>query len=324
MPAGQEIPFPSRGTLSPMNTPSTLHGSGSHAERPRRVAKVIDSVSTIEGGGFPVRRPFPIAGFSHFDPFLLIDHLGPVQWPPGQALGAPDHPHRGFETVTYVLAGENEHRDSFGNADVLRPGDVQWMTAGGGVIHSEMPTARFHSEGGVQEGFQIWVNLPATDKMMTPRYQTLRADEIPQVASDDGRVKARVIAGTALGSSARIDTRVPIQMLHFTMRAGGKVLQSVPAEQSGLVYVFRGAARIGSDQREVLEGQAALLGAGDAVSISVDESATEAAEILLLSGKPLNEPVARYGPFVMNTREEIEQAFRDYQSGRFGIIPTRA
>ena len=145
----------------PMNTPP--------ASQTRRVARVIQAVSTIEGGGFPVRRPFPIPAFSHFDPFLLIDHLGPVRWQPGAALGAPDHPHRSFETVTYVLAGENEHRDSYGNADVLRPGDVQWMTAGGGVIHSEMPTERFHREGGVQEGFQIWVNLPAVDKMMTPR-----------------------------------------------------------------------------------------------------------------------------------------------------------
>jgi quercetin 2,3-dioxygenase len=325
MPAAQEIPALRRGTLGAMNTPSTAQSNPSQAAtQPRRVAKVIDALSTIEGGGFPVRRPFPIAGFSHFDPFLLIDHLGPVQWSPGKALGAPDHPHRGFETVTYVLAGENEHRDSFGNADVLRPGDVQWMTAGGGVIHSEMPTARFHSEGGVQEGFQIWVNLPAADKMMTPRYQTLRADEIPQARSEDGRVKVKVIAGNSLGSSARIDTRVPIQMLHFTIAPGGDLVQSVPAEQSGLLYVFRGAARIGSDRREVLEGQAALLGAGDSVSISVDDAANDPAEILLLAGKPLHEPVARHGPFVMNTREEIEQAFRDYQSGRFGIIPTRA
>jgi quercetin 2,3-dioxygenase len=299
-----------------MNTPTP-------PSTPRRVARVIQALSTIEGGGFPVRRPFPIANFSHFDPFLLIDHLGPVRWEPGAALGAPDHPHRGFETVTYVLAGENEHRDSFGNADVLRPGDVQWMTAGGGVIHSEMPTARFHREGGVQEGFQIWVNLPAVDKMMTPRYQTLRADDIPQAQSEDGRVAVRIIAGKSLGQAARIDTRVPIQMLHFTIQPGGETLQSVPAEQNGLLYVFKGVARIGSDKREVHEGQAALLESGDSVAIAVDADAKGPAELLLLSGKPLNEPVARYGPFVMNTREQIEQAFRDYQNGRFGVIPQR-
>jgi redox-sensitive bicupin YhaK (pirin superfamily) len=300
----------------PMNTPP--------ASQTRRVARVIQAVSTIEGGGFPVRRPFPIPAFSHFDPFLLIDHLGPVRWQPGAALGAPDHPHRGFETVTYVLAGENEHRDSYGNADVLRPGDVQWMTAGGGVIHSEMPTERFHREGGVQEGFQIWVNLPAVDKMMTPRYQTLRADDIPHARSADGRVAVRVIAGESLGSAARIDTRVPIQMLHFAIQPGGALTQSVPAEQNGLIYVFKGVARVGSEKREVREGQAALLESGDSVGIAVDADAGGAAELLLLSGKPLQEPVARYGPFVMNTPEQIEQAFRDYQSGRFGVIPTRS
>jgi redox-sensitive bicupin YhaK (pirin superfamily) len=198
------------------------------------------------------------------------------------------------------------------------------MTAGGGVIHSEMPTARFHREGGVQEGFQIWVNLPAADKMMTPRYQTLRADDIPRATSADGRVAVRVIAGESLGRNARIDTRVPIQMLHFTIQPGGALTQSVPAEQNGLIYVFKGTARIGSERREVREGQAALLASGDSVEIAVDADASGNADLLLLSGKPLNEPVARYGPFVMNTTEQIEQAFRDYQSGRFGVIPTRS
>ncbi len=159
--------------------------------------------------------------------------------------------------------------------------------------------------------------------MMTPRYQTLRSDDIPRAASEDGRVAVRVIAGESLGRAARIDTRVPIQMLHFTMQPGGSITQSVPAEQSGLIYVFKGTARIGSDKREVREGQAALLESGDAVEMAVDAEAREAAELLLLSGKPLNEPVARYGPFVMNTREHIEEAFRDYQNGRFGVIPRR-
>jgi redox-sensitive bicupin YhaK (pirin superfamily) len=300
--------------------------SNTPSASPRAVTRVVDALRTLEGGGFPVRRPFPVAGFSHFDPFLLIDHLGPVTWQPGAALGAPDHPHRGFETVTYVLQGENEHRDSFGNADILRPGDVQWMTAGGGVIHAEMPTPAFQQAGGVQQGFQIWVNLPAVDKMMTPRYQTLRADQIPVVKSSDGKVTARIIAGESMGSSARIDTRVPIQMLHFTIAPGGRLDQSVPADQSGLVYVFKGTAQVGASKvgsSSVKEGQAALLGAGDSIALGVSETATEAAEILLLSGKPINEPVARYGPFVMNTREEIEQAFVDYQSGRFGVIPRR-
>ncbi len=289
----------------------------------RQVAKLIDALSTIEGGGFPVRRPFPIAGFSHFDPFLLVDHLGPVQWAPRQALGAPDHPHRGFETVTYVLAGENEHRDSFGNADILGPGDVQWMTAGAGVIHSEMPTPKFHAAGGVQEGFQIWVNLPAAEKMMQPRYQTLRKDQIPVATSPDEKVQVRVIAGDSLGVSARIDTRVPVQMLHFSIAPGGSIEQNVPVEQSAMIYVFRGELRLGADAIRVREGQAALLTSGDAIRLTVAADAGETAQALLLSGQPLNEPVARYGPFVMNTREQIEQAFVDYQSGRFGVIPAR-
>jgi redox-sensitive bicupin YhaK (pirin superfamily) len=303
---------------SPMNTNTPQTQT---TPRPRHVARVIDALSTLEGGGFPVRRPFPIPGFSHFDPFLLIDHLGPVDWPAGAAIGAPDHPHRGFETVSYVLEGENEHRDSFGNADVLGPGDVQWMTAGGGVIHSELPTPAFKQRGGRQHGFQIWVNLPAKDKMMQPRYQTLRAPQIPQAQSANGLARVRVIAGEALGVSARIDTRVPIQMLHYTLAPGATVEQTVPADHNGIVYVFGGAARIGD--RSVNTGQAALLAAGDFVTLGVAADATEPAEVLLLSGKPLHEPVARHGPFVMNTREEIEQAFRDFQSGRFGVIPVR-
>jgi redox-sensitive bicupin YhaK (pirin superfamily) len=159
--------------------------------------------------------------------------------------------------------------------------------------------------------------------MMTPRYQTLRADDIPRASSEDGRVAVRVIAGESLGNAARIDTRVPIQMLHFTIQPGGGLTQSVPAEQNGLIYVFKGAARIGSEGREVREGQAALLDSGDSIEIAVDAGASGEAQLLLLSGKPLNEPVARYGPFVMNTAEQIEQAFRDYQGGRFGVIPNR-
>lgn len=301
-----------------MNTTATV----TNTFNARPVVRIIDALSTLEGGGFPVRRPFPIAGFSHFDPFLLIDHLGPVDWPPGGALGAPDHPHRGFETVTYVLQGENEHRDSFGNADVLRPGDVQWMTAGGGVIHSEMPTPAFKQSGGTQQGFQIWVNLPSIDKMMTPRYQTLRANQIPQAESADKLTLVRVIAGEALGISARIDTRVPIQMLHYTLQPGAQVDQPVPSDQNGLVYVFKGTARVAG--REVGAGQAALLGSGERVELGADKQAGETAELLVLSGRPIKEPVARYGPFVMNTREEIEQAFRDFQSGRFGVIPQRS
>jgi len=182
-----------------------------------------------------------------------------------------------------------------------------------------MPTPAFKRDGGTQHGFQIWVNLPARDKMMTPRYQTLRAEQIPQARSADGLVQVRVIAGEALGVSAHIDTRVPIQMLHYTLQPGARVEQSVPGEQNGIVYVFGGEALVAD--RELRTGQAALLTSGESLVLGNRADANEAAQVLLLSGRPIKEPVARYGPFVMNTREEIEQAFRDYQSGQFGIRP---
>ena len=286
----------------------------------RAVERVVDAVNTLEGGGFPVRRPFPTQVMAEVDPFLLLDHLGPVDWPPGEAIGAPDHPHRGFETVTYLLAGRWEHKDSQGHAALLGPGDVQWMTAGAGVVHSEMPEAEFKRAGGVLHGFQIWVNLPARDKMMPPRYQDVAAAEIPQATSADGKVRVRVIAGESLGARAVIDTRTPIAYLHFTLEPGGAVEQPVAPEHNALVYVFSGEARIGPEARTVTEGQAAALSPGEAVRIAAPPDGAQPAELLLLSGVPLNEPVARYGPFVMNTEQEIVQAMDDYQAGRMGHI----
>ncbi len=287
-------------------------------ERP--VLSVIESIRTLEGGGFPVRRPFPTPQLMQVDPFLLLDHLGPVNWGPGEGIGAPDHPHRGFETVTYLLSGGFRHKDSAGHAGKLSPGDVQWMTAGSGVVHSELPADEFMRDGGVMHGFQIWVNLPARDKMMKPRYQEIPATGIPTAASADGKVQVRVIAGESLGKSAVIETRTPIYFLHFTIQPGGAVVQNVPAGYSALVYLISGSVQLGKDGKTAREGQMAQLGDGDTVRLTVAGDATAPAEFLLLAGQPLNEPVARYGPFVMNTREEIEQAFRDYQSGRLGRI----
>lgn len=287
-------------------------------ERP--VLSVIESIRTLEGGGFPVRRPFPTPQLMQVDPFLLLDHLGPVNWGPGEGIGAPDHPHRGFETVTYLLSGGFQHKDSAGHAGKLSPGDVQWMTAGSGVVHSELPSDDFMRDGGVMHGFQIWVNLPARDKMIQPHYQEIPATGIPTAASADGKVQVRVIAGESLGKSAVIETRTPIYFLHFTIQPGGAVVQDVPAGYNALVYLISGSVQVGSDGKTAREGQMAQLGDGDSVRLAVAGDATAPAEFLLLAGQPLNEPVARYGPFVMNTREEIEQAFRDYQSGRMGRI----
>ena len=284
----------------------------------RPVVEVVTSERTLEGGGFPVRRPFPTARLLQVDPFLLLDHLGPVQWGPGQGIGAPDHPHRGFETVTYLLSGEMQHRDSAGHSGRLGPGDVQWMTAGAGVVHSELPSDAFMQNGGTMHGFQIWVNLPARDKMVRPRYQDIPAARIPEAVSADGKVKVRVIAGEALGQSAVIETHTPIIYLHFTLQPGGEVVQPVPDSHNALVYVIRGELRAGDEGRRVREGQMARFGGGDAVRLAVE--ASEPVDLLLLAGVPLNEPVERYGPFVMNTREQIIQAIADYREGRMGKI----
>lgn len=286
----------------------------------RPVVEVVTSEKTLEGGGFPVRRPFPTARLLQVDPFLLLDHLGPVQWGPEQGIGAPDHPHRGFETVTYLLSGEMQHKDSAGHSGTLRPGDVQWMTAGAGVVHSELPSDAFMQNGGTMHGFQIWVNLPARDKMLRPRYQDIPAARIPEAISTDGRVKVRVVAGEALGRSAVIETHTPIIYLHFTLQPGGEIVQPVPDSHNALAYVIHGELRTGDEGRRVREGQLARFGGGDSVRLAVDAGATEPAGLLLLAGVPLDEPVERYGPFVMNTREQIIQAIADYREGRMGKI----
>jgi redox-sensitive bicupin YhaK (pirin superfamily) len=281
---------------------------------------VLNGTDTREGAGFPVRRPFPGRVLDHLDPFLLLDEMGPTDLGPGEAKGAPDHPHRGFETVTYVLAGELEHRDSQGNAGRLRAGDVQWMTAGAGVVHSELPGARLLAEGGRMHGFQLWVNLPRRDKLVRPRYQDLRAEAIPVAWSEDGHVAVRVIAGEALGARAETRTHTPILYLHVSLAPGGELAQPVPAEWTAFAWVFEGRTRVGREGRLVQAGQMAVL-AGDGGLISL-ESDTDIgpAEVLLLAGEQIREPVARYGPFVMNTEEELVQAVEDYRAGRMGSI----
>ena len=287
----------------------------------RTVAGVVTSIETLEGGGFLVRRPFPKPAFSEFDPFLLLDEMGPMDLGPGEAKGAPDHPHRGFETVTYMLSGELEHKDSRGHAGRLTPGDVQWMTAGAGVVHSEMPSAEFERKGGRMHAFQLWVNLPKRDKMMKPRYQEIPSSQIPKATSSDGLVAATVIAGEALGQKAVIETRTPIIYLHYQIKPGGSVIQQVPSAYSGFAYVIDGEGKFGAEGERAGDGQMVLLANdGDDVRIENSADATETLEVLLIAGLPLSEPIARYGPFVMNTRDEIYQAIEDYRQGKMGEI----
>jgi redox-sensitive bicupin YhaK (pirin superfamily) len=286
----------------------------------RQVERVIRAHRQLEGGGFVVRRPFPTAGLDLVDPFLLLDEMGPAEYGPGEAKGAPDHPHRGFETVTYMLEGQFEHEDSAGNKGAIAAGDVQWMTAGSGVVHSEMPAAEIRQRGGRIHGFQVWVNLPARDKMMPPRYQELPASRIPRAATRDGRAHVRVIAGEALGVRAAIDTRTPIVYQDWKLDPGALVEQPLAEDHHAFVYVFEGSAEVGSDGQSLRDGELGLLGPGQSVRLAVPSGAPVGARLLLLAGQPLHEPVARYGPFVMNTEAEIRQALSDYRSGRFAEI----
>jgi redox-sensitive bicupin YhaK (pirin superfamily) len=291
------------------------------AQTVREAARVVTAHRQREGAGFIVRRPFPTQGLELVDPFLLLDEMGPVDYRPGEAVGAPDHPHRGFETITYMLEGQFEHEDSGGHKGVLRPGDVQWMTAGAGIVHSEMPSHDIRDKGGRVHGFQIWVNLPAKLKMTRPRYQEVSGGKIPQAVSPDGRARVRVVAGEALGASAVIDTYIPIVYQDWTLDAGADVTVALPREQHAMAYVFQGSALVGDEGKQIKDGQLAMFGPGDAVRFRGGESG---GRLLLLAGVPIAEPVARYGPFVMNTQEEIVQAVRDYQSGRMGEITRTA
>jgi redox-sensitive bicupin YhaK (pirin superfamily) len=298
-----------------------LRNEETRAEGTRTVAGVVNSIETLEGGGFLVRRPFPTASFSDFDPFLLLDEMGPMEVAPGEAKGAPDHPHRGFETVTYLLAGDMEHQDSRGHAGRLRAGDVQWMTAGAGVVHAEMPSREFARSGGRMHGFQLWVNLPKREKMMSPRYQEIPAAQIPKATSADGLVSVSVIAGAAMGEKAVIETRTPIIYLHYKIKPGGVAIQKVPVDYNAFVYVVEGGGLFGAESERVDDGQMVLFAQdGDEVRIENPKDAPAILEVLLIAGVPLNEPVARYGPFVMNTEAEIYQAIEDYQQGRMGAI----
>lgn len=285
----------------------------------RSVKGIITSIATREGAGFAVRRPFPTHSLSFVDPFLLLDHMEPVTLAPGAAKGAPDHPHRGFETVTYMLEGHFVHRDSAGNSGIIGPGDVQWMTAGQGVVHSEMPDDELLEKGGRLHGFQIWVNLPAKEKLIAPRYQDIPSKLIPIAESEDGKIWVKVIAGRSMGKEAVIDTRTPITFLHAKLKPGAKLVQPISPQYNTLAYVVEGKGYFGKEQLPAETDQLVLF-SSDGQTVSIESADKEELSVLILAGLPLNEPVARYGPFVMNTQSEIVQALQDYKAGRMGVI----
>lgn len=284
-----------------------------HVERPIRT--VITAHRQAEGAGFVVRRPFPGASIDQLDPFLLLDEMGPAVYAPGEGVGAPDHPHRGFETVTYLLDGSMEHRDSTGGHAVIVPGGVQWMTAGAGVVHSELPTADIMRDGGRAHGFQLWINLPARSKMIAPSYQVFGPDEFAIAELAHGG-RARVLAGDVAGVHGPVRTTIPITYAHVTLGPGDELTWAPSDTATALVHVFGGAAVVNG--REVVDGQMVV---AEHVPGDVVVSSASGAELLLLGGEPLHEPIARYGPFVMNTRAELVQAFEDHEAGRLGSIP---
>jgi redox-sensitive bicupin YhaK (pirin superfamily) len=274
-----------------------------------------------------VRRPFPNVALSLADPFLLLDHMGgPERLAAGEAKGTPWHPHRGFETVTYLLDGELQHTDSNGGGGRLRDGDTQWMTAGGGILHIEQPSEQLVAQGGVMHGVQLWVNLPRAQKMIPAAYQDIRGGETRLLTASDGAPLVRVIAGDLAGHAGPGSTHTPITYAHVTLPPGTRLATPWPRDFNALVYVLEGHGFVGPDRRPLEEGQLAVLGDGDALQVEAAESQPSYAkgmEVLLLGGRPIREPVARYGPFVMNTKAEIAEAFEDYQAGRLGVVPAQ-
>ena len=286
----------------------------------RSVLQIIKSETTQDGEGVTLKRSFPNSFISEFDPFLLLDEIGPTDIKPGKQKGFPNHPHRGFETVTYLLEGKFEHKDSQGHIGTISAGDVQWMTAGSGVIHSEMPEKEFSKNGGRLHGFQLWVNLPKRNKMMKPRYQEMSQSKIPTGTTENDDVTVKVIAGESLGAKAVIDTITPIIYLHFKLEPGSRIIQPVPENYNVFAYVIKGKGAFEQNNNKMVEKGNLIIFEkdGKAAYIQAIDDSQMPLELLLIGGIPLREPIARYGPFVMNTQQEIYQALEDYRNGKLG------
>jgi redox-sensitive bicupin YhaK (pirin superfamily) len=292
----------------------------------RPVVSVTTAPSGFEGEGFPVRRAFAGVDRRYLDPFIHMDQMGEVDYAPGEPKGTPWHPHRGFETVTYIIDGTFVHQDSIGGGGVITNGDTQWMTAGGGILHIERPPEELVVTGGLFHGIQLWVNLPKADKMVAPRYQDIGRDSVVLLSSHDGGALYRVVAGEVGGHAGPGSTYSPMAMVHATLAPGARAVLPWRPEFNALVYVLGGAGTVGTEDRPVHTGQLAVLGDGDTLTVTADavqESRTPSLDVLILGGLPIREPVYAYGPFVMNTKEEVAQAFEDYQAGRLGTIPAQ-
>jgi quercetin 2,3-dioxygenase len=293
----------------------------------RGVRSLSTAPSGFEGEGFPVRRGFAGVPLADLDPFVHLDQMGEVEYAPGEAKGTPWHPHRGFETVTYMIDGVFEHQDSQGGGGVITNGDTQWMTAGAGILHIEKPPEQLVRSGGLFHGVQLWVNLPARDKLVAPRYQDIRGQSVALLRSPDGGALLRLIGGDLGEHHGPGTTYTPITIVHATIQAAAEVDLPWRPDFNALVYVLSGTGYVGGERRPVRPGQLAVLNAGDVIRVGADrgqDSRSPALDVYVMGGQPIREPVVQYGPFVMNTRAEIAQAFEDYQAGRLGSIPADA
>ena len=287
--------------------------------RERAVKSVTVGPKGFEGEGFPVRRAFAGADPRDLDPFIHMDQMGEVDYAPYEPRGTDWHPHRGFETVTYIIDGAFQHQDSHGGGGMIENGATQWMTAGGGILHIETPPQELVVSGGLFHGLQLWVNLPAKDKMISPNYQNLEGELVTLLSSPDGGALVRLIAGDLDGHTGPGSTHTPITVAHATVQPRAQLSLPWRADFNALAYVLSGTGSAGTEAAPIAEGSLVVFGPGDSFTLTADDSAP--LELYLLGGRPIGEPVAHYGPFVMNTRAELQQAVDDYRAGKLGSVP---
>jgi quercetin 2,3-dioxygenase len=303
-------------------------GSAGPTDTERPVRSITTAPRGYEGLGFPVVRAFAGVSAAALDPFIHMDQMGEVEYQPGEPKGTDWHPHRGFETVTYIIDGKFAHQDSHGGGGLITDGATQWMTAGSGILHIETPPAELVESGGLFHGIQLWVNLPKKDKFAAPRYQAIEGNDSRLLSSDDGGALVRIIAGEIDGHRGPGMTHTPITLAHATIQSGAQL--NIPWQQhfNSLVYVLSGRGHVGPDGHPINQGQLAVLGSGDRISLAADKvqesNRTTALDVLILGGQPIREPVVQQGPFVMNSRAEVIEALQDYEAGKFGSIPPNA
>ena len=316
-------------TADTISLPRIASAAPSDTERP--VRSITTGPRGYEGEGFPVVRAFAGVSPADLDPFVHLDQMGEVEYEPGEPRGTDWHPHRGFETVTYMLDGRFAHQDSHGGGGLITDGATQWMTAGSGILHIETPPAELVDSGGLFHGIQLWVNLPRRDKFADPRYQAIEGDQVALLSSEDGGALVRVIAGdietTSGVRSGTGRTYTPITLAHASIQPGARLSMPWDRDFNALVYVLSGRGSVGPAAHPIVQGQLAVLGPGDRVTVAAEptqDGNRPALEVLLLGGRPIREPVVQYGPFVMNSKSELIDAVEDFNAGKFGAVPPDA